>query len=98
MSYRREPLNLADVLEEVCNHFRPRFASRGLDLINRLDTRDELTVFADPGRIFQLFSNVLENSCRYTDSPGFCEITLGVSAARHAVNETGQAVFPRSIA
>jgi len=86
MNYRREPLNLAELIQEVCGQFRQRFASRGLELINRVDAHADYPVLADPGRLFQLFSNLLENSCRYTDSPGLCEITVDKTEQTYAIN------------
>ena len=76
MNYRRAPLDLSVVLGEVCQHFQQRFANRGVELINRVDGRLKRQVFGDPDRIFQLFSNLLENSSRYTDEGGFCEMTV----------------------
>ena len=69
-------LNITDITLEIQRHFVARFASRGITLREISNPDIELPVFADKQRLHQLFSNLAENSCRYTDEGGFCEITL----------------------
>ena len=94
MNYRREQTDLAEVLREVSEQFAQRFANGGLKLVNRVAADAIYPVFADPSRLSQLFSNLLENSCRYTDSPGLCEITVDNADQSVAVNfrDTGPGV------
>jgi two-component system sensor histidine kinase BaeS len=94
MNYRRVQTDLAEVLREVCEQFAQRFANGGLELVNRIAADAIYPVFADPSRLSQLFSNLLENSCRYTDSPGLCEITVDNADQTVAVNfrDTGPGV------
>jgi two-component system sensor histidine kinase BaeS len=74
MTYRMEPLELVEILDEAVADCRHRFNDKGIEL--RLPgTRPRLNVSGDAGRLRQLFLNLLENSCRYTDPGGFCEVT-----------------------
>ncbi len=86
MNYRREQIDLAEVLRDVCDQFRQRFANNGLELVNRVEVNACYPVFADPSRLFQLFSNLMENSCRYTDSPGLCEISIDKVEQNYVIN------------
>ena len=74
LDYRRESLDLAEVIEEVVYTFERRFAARDLQLINRIEAPALLT--GDDRRLRQLFVNLLENSQRYTDAGGRLEISL----------------------
>ncbi|MCX7067568.1 MAG: ATP-binding protein [Methylococcales bacterium] len=76
MNYHKETVNITDIVLEMQQHFVARFASRGITLREISNPDIELPVFADKQRLHQLFSNLAENSCRYTDEGGFCEITL----------------------
>lgn len=68
LSYHKEPTPLAEIVEDVLDPQRRVIAERGLELETRLD-RDAM-VFADEARLSQVFANLLQNSLRYTDSPG----------------------------
>lgn len=81
LDYKREPLDLAEILDETVQHFQHRFEQKGVALINRVKTPAPLR--GDPRRLQQLFTNLLENSQRYTDSGGRLEISLTQSAHRY---------------
>ena len=68
LDYRREPLDLSDLVDQVVEGFRPRFDERELDLVNRLS--GPMPFNGDSRRLRQLFVNLLENSLRYTDPGG----------------------------
>jgi len=69
LSYRRANVNVGEILRTCATAFQTRFEQR--DLRARLDIpAEELIVFADEGRLQQLFSNLLENSVRHTDAGG----------------------------
>ncbi len=74
LDYKRETLDLAEVIDETVEGFRRRFAAKGLQLVNRV--QGPLPLTGDPRRLQQLFTNLLENSRRYTDPGGRLEITL----------------------
>jgi len=74
LDYRLEPLDLATVIQQVSEGFRPRLAEKGLTLLNRVD--HPLPVKGDGRRLQQLFTNLMENSQRYTDPGGRIEILV----------------------
>ncbi|MDD1617208.1 MAG: two-component system, OmpR family, sensor histidine kinase BaeS [Methylococcaceae bacterium NSP1-2] len=76
MNYHKENINVTDIVLEIQQQFVSRFASRGITLREISNPHIQLPVFADARRLYQLFSNLAENSCRYTNEGGFCEITL----------------------
>ena len=76
MNYHKETVNVTDIVLETQQNFVERFASCGIVLHEISNPQIVLSVFADKRRLQQLFSNLAENSCRYTNEGGFCEITL----------------------
>jgi two-component system, OmpR family, sensor histidine kinase BaeS len=78
LDYRKEMVDIADVLDSVVTAFRPRFAAKNIVLVNQVP--EWVTVFADTRRLTQLFTNLLENSLRYTESRGRLEISLETTA------------------
>ena len=73
----RVVLNPLDVLEETVRSFYTRFAQRGIGIEAKDGCRVE--VAADPDRLKQLFSNLLENTLRYADAPGVLKIDHAVT-------------------
>jgi two-component system sensor histidine kinase BaeS len=69
LSYRKAELDLRAVIDETAGAFNERLRSSGLAL--QLDLPAEpLLTFGDARRLRQLFANLFENSCRYTNAGG----------------------------
>ncbi|HEY6134750.1 MAG TPA: ATP-binding protein [Rubrivivax sp.] len=69
LSYRKTELDLRTIIGETAGAFGERLRTSGLALA--LDLPPEpLPAFGDARRLRQLFANLLENSCRYTDAGG----------------------------
>jgi len=75
LSYRKETVELGPLLEEALAPFRTEFERKGIALAVA-GTRSAVPLFADPERLRQLFSNLLENALRYTDADGRLEIEV----------------------
>lgn len=74
LAYRKAPTDLVSLLEMVGGIFRARFASRQLSLT--LSLPQNAPFFGDADRLMQLFTNLLENSLRYTDAGGGLRVSL----------------------
>lgn len=73
LTYRKTDADLRELLEPGIDAFRERLAAAGLRLELALPAQP-LMVFADERRLQQLFSNLVLNSCRYTDAGGVLRI------------------------
>lgn len=71
LQLRRERVVLQDIVEEAVETTRPHI---GHNLHMSLP-KDRLYLDADPTRLVQLFSNLLNNACRYTPRGGNISIT-----------------------
>jgi len=74
LAYRKSQTDLVPLLELVSGNFRHRFEQHPLNLT--LTLPDQAPQFGDPDRLMQLFTNLMENSLRYTDPGGSLHITL----------------------
>ena len=70
------PVDLVALMQEQLNHFESRMAQQGLTLTLDTGASQSCDLQADPRRLSQLISNLLENSLRYTDPPGEVRIRL----------------------
>lgn len=70
MQYQKQPCDLRALLEECVQSYRDRFESKGIRLSSDITLSNNTRLFADAQRLQQLFTNLLENSLRYTDAPG----------------------------
>lgn len=84
LDYRKEMVDIADVLDSVVTAFQPRFAAKNIVIVNQVP--EWVTVFADSRRLMQLFTNLLENSLRYTEPPGRLEISLEITTNQVCLN------------
>ncbi len=86
LSYRMEPIDLGESLARALEPFRGEFETRGIRLTSEIPAGPPLTILADAPRLHQLFSNLLENSMRYTDPGGELRIRVAAEGTRAAVH------------
>ena len=71
-----ECVEMGKLIQEELNPFLPRFDQNKLQLKLNLAT-DELWVVADPDKMRQVISNLLDNALTYTPIGGWVKISLG---------------------
>jgi two-component system sensor histidine kinase BaeS len=76
LTYRKEDLDLAEVLRESMELYGAEFVRKGIALNADISQGLKPIVFADAERMHQLFTNLLENSLKYTDAGGKLIIRL----------------------
>jgi two-component system sensor histidine kinase BaeS len=76
----RVVVNPVEVLDETLRSFRARFEQRGTTIEAHLEGTGEARVMADTGRLKQLFSNLFENTLRYSVAPGTLTISSRVAS------------------
>lgn len=71
--YEKEELDINSVVEHTIDMHRQLLDEHEIKLIKQVETPnadDEVTMLGDDKRMIQLFSNLLQNTCRYTNSGG----------------------------
>lgn len=77
LNYQMFETTPATTLSTIFNNYRARFEKAKIE--SHLDVEDDNTsIMADEARLTQLFTNLLENSIRYTDAGGKTQITCRV--------------------
>ena len=76
LTYNKQNLSLGPLLTTCIEHFQVKAQTAGLILANKIDATQNYIISADSNRLQQLFSNLLENSIRYTDAGGCIEIAI----------------------
>jgi len=97
MKYQMVDLDLGDVLKETLDGYKERYQKSGIAL--SINIEELITIVGDRQRLSQLFTNLLENSLRYTDSPGTLEITTS-NEINHAIvtfSDSAPGIDPKSI-
>jgi two-component system sensor histidine kinase BaeS len=74
LTYRKEPLDLDEVISDALAAGRAALEQKPLDLKLRLEPG--IIVDADPDRLAQVFGNLLQNTLRYTAAPASLDIGL----------------------
>lgn len=74
LQYRKATIDLGAVLAEAINAFRERFASKNITVEAPYAQPTPVLVFADRERLYQLWTNLLENALRYTDPGGHLRV------------------------
>ncbi len=70
---RKEPVELSTVLKDAIESARPFAVSANQELLLRLPP-EELMLDADPVRLTQIFTNLLNNAIKYSDRGGIVEL------------------------
>lgn len=76
------PFSPLAVLDETVAAFRERYAQAGIALEAKVTADSGARIRGDAGRMTQVFTNLLENSLRYTDPGGRLRIAARVESAR----------------
>ncbi len=71
---KSDPVKLFEILDKMVNHFRPRLAKKGIEVDMMTGEGEGLIIHGDADQLAQLFTNLLDNSLKYTDSPGVLRI------------------------
>ncbi len=79
LNYQKEGIEINPVLQNLIERYQIRYNDKNLKLTGDLKATQSKHIFADSQRLIQLFTNLLENSLRYTDAGGKLEITTTVS-------------------
>jgi CheY-like chemotaxis protein len=78
ITLRKEPLELAQVITHAAEAARPLLDARGHELSVQLPA-EPLHLLADPARLGQILTNLLNNAAKYTDPGG--RVTLSAERA-----------------
>jgi len=78
LSMARSPVNIMQTTADILGAYRASFWEQNIELINELPESAVITVRGDADRLSQVFSNIFENTLRYTDSPGKVRIRHNV--------------------
>jgi two-component system sensor histidine kinase BaeS len=79
LNYRKENLDPVEVLKDSLKSYRVEFDRKGIALKGIIDKNLKVDCFADSERLNQLFTNLFENSLRYTDKGGVLEVVAKVA-------------------
>ncbi|MEA5097647.1 MAG: sensor histidine kinase efflux regulator BaeS [Burkholderiaceae bacterium] len=74
LAYRKTCVDVIALLLQTVASFEERFAGKSIVIDLHFDTTQATECDADPLRLQQMFSNLLENTLRYTDPNGRLEI------------------------
>ncbi len=92
------PINLYEIIRVTVNSQRPQAEAHNLSFEFESD-REEIMVFADAGRLQQVFSNLISNAIKFTPDGGSVSITIetGKDSARVRVTDSGQGISVDSL-
>jgi two-component system sensor histidine kinase BaeS len=79
LDYQSECVDIGALLGVVLENAENRLRDAGIELTRQLPN-EIVNVLADATRLEQLFTNLLENTVRYTDSPGSLHVVCAVDS------------------
>jgi two-component system sensor histidine kinase BaeS len=93
-------VNPFEILMETLECFRTRLDQRGIGLDVQEAEKSDVLITADADRLKQLFSNIMENSLRYTNVPGILRVLCRIEPGEIMVSleDSGPGVPPESLA
>jgi signal transduction histidine kinase/CheY-like chemotaxis protein len=96
---RKEPVELAGVVERAVETSRPAIAARRHELIEGMPA-GPLWVDADPVRLAQVVANLLNNAAKYTEERGHIRLTVGREGGEAVVRvgDDGIGIGPAELA
>jgi two-component system sensor histidine kinase BaeS len=79
LNYQSERVDIGALLSAVLENAENRLRDAGIELTRQLP-KEIIEVLADTTRLEQLFTNLFENTLRYTDSPGSLHVICSVDS------------------
>jgi len=79
LTYKKENFDLLKQLKNIITLYEPEFNEKKLKITANFPKEKEIIISGDKERIHQLFSNILDNSIKYTDSDGYLNINVSTS-------------------
>ena len=85
-SFAREPVDMADLVEDVCDLFQPAAEDKGLELVFQsaarekgldLDSSGRLTVKGDIKKLRRAVAHIIDNAIKFTGSGGGVSVACG---------------------
>lgn len=80
----RAPIDLVEIAQQAVEAYRPTLAACGQYLLTTLPDSPVL-LMADPVRLTQIFSNLLDNACKYSAQGDAIELAITVDAGEAVV-------------
>ena len=98
LDYQSERFDIGTVLGAVLENAENRLQDAGIELTRQLP-EGPVEVLADAIRLEQLFTNLIENTVRYTDAPGSLHVVCSVGSGMVDIQfaDTAPAVPERSL-
>ncbi len=95
---RKEVVDVTAVARDTAEAVRPSFAARGHELTVQAPA-EPLRVEADPTRLEQVLTNLLNNACKYTDPGGKVCLSAGRDGAEVVlrVRDSGIGIAPEKL-
>jgi two-component system sensor histidine kinase BaeS len=82
LAYRKRPVDVLAVLRGALEPFAARYQQKGIQIENQIAPGLQASGSADPDRLRQLFTNLLSNTWRYTDSGGRLRLRAAITAGQ----------------
>lgn len=95
---KREPVNVAESLQEVCDLMSSRAREKGIKFTVSIP-EEAPTISADPKHIKQIWSNLVSNAIKYTNEDGAVDVTIAVQNKQviASVRDTGIGIVPEDL-
>lgn len=74
MKYQMREMDLSQCLKTILNSYEDKFIEKKITVSESIDENE--MILGDSYRLEQLFTNLIENTLRYTDAPGQLNVTL----------------------
>jgi PAS domain S-box-containing protein len=92
------PVNLYEIVKSAFQALKPSAENKNI-VFEFLADSEDVPIFADSGRLQQVFNNLISNSIKFTPENEKISINLETSdnAAKVVVRDTGQGINPKSL-
>ncbi len=79
LTYKKHSVEPLKLLHQTLDNYQSKFEQQSLTVTRNFAANAQCSIVADKDRLLQLFSNLLENSCRYTDQGGKINVVASFS-------------------